>query len=71
MVEQNLFDFPKESNCDIMFLVEHNGKIRLMSYKSNPWLRKDEYPSKNDTTLFKQSLFIFSGVLAKPRLAMA
>ena len=46
MVEQKVFEQDKETNCDIMFLVEREGKIRLMSFKSNPWLRRDEYPNK-------------------------
>ena len=53
-----------------MFLVEREGKIRLMSFKSNPWFRKDEHPNKYDTTLFKHSIFIFSGILARPKLTM-
>ena len=47
MVEQRVFEFERESNCDVMFLVERQGKIRLMSFKSNPWLRRDEFPKKN------------------------
>ena len=27
-----------ETNSDIMFLAELNGNMRLMSFKSNPWL---------------------------------
>ena len=41
MVEQQLFQKQKETNCDIMFLVRHEDKkdkIKLMSFKSNPWL---------------------------------
>ena len=38
MVEQKLFEKNKETNCDIMFLVRRNGKLRLISFKSNPWL---------------------------------
>ena len=47
-----------------MFLVEREGKIRLMSLKSNPWLSKDQLPNKNDTSIYKHSIFIFSGELA-------
>ena len=42
MVEQRVFKKEKETNCDIMFLASHNGKIRLMSFKSNPWIAKGE-----------------------------
>ena len=50
-----------------MFLVQNEGKIRLMSFKSNPWLSKEEHPKKG-TSLHKHSLFIFTGVLARPKL---
>ena len=36
-------------------------KCRLMSFKSNPWLRYDEDPDENDLDIVKQSFFIFSG----------
>jgi len=39
MVEQKLFNKRKETNCDIFFLVRKNDEIRLMSYKTNPWIR--------------------------------
>ena len=42
MVEHKVFKEEKETNCDIMFLAERLGKIRLMSFKSNPWLHKGE-----------------------------
>ena len=61
MVEQKLFKKQKETNCDIMFLVRREGKIRLMSYKSNPWLKFDEEANDADADVFKQSLFMFSG----------
>ena len=42
MAERKLFDKDKETNCDIMLLVEREGKIRLMSYKNNPWLHEND-----------------------------
>ena len=36
-------------------------KCRLMSFKSNPWLRYDELPDENDLDIVKQSFYIFSG----------
>ena len=57
-----------------MFLVERNGKTRLMSFKSNPWLRRDEFLNQRkeqEKQIFKQSLFLFTGVLAKPKMAHA
>ena len=42
MVERKVFEFERELNADVMFLVERLGKIRLMSYKSNPWLRSKD-----------------------------
>ena len=47
-----------------MFLVRRKHKVRLMSFKSNPWLALDEWPSSNaDPDIYKQALFIFSGCL--------
>ena len=68
MVERKVFEFERESNCDVMFLAEKDGKIRLMSFKANPWLRRDEYPKSNQDNIFKQSIFLFSGILARPKL---
>ena len=51
-----------------MFLAQKDGKIRLMSFKANPWLRRDEYPKSNQENIFKQSIFLFSGVLARPKM---
>ena len=63
MIEQKLFEKGKETNCDIMFLVRRKGKIRLMSFKSNPWLKFDEPASEVDPDVYKQAIFMFSGVL--------
>ena len=48
MVEKRLFNKLKETNCDIMFLVRRKDKIRLMSFKSNPWLEFQEEPTDLD-----------------------
>ena len=72
MVERKVFEFERESNCDIMFLVERNGKTRLMSFKSNPWLRRDEFLNQRkeyEKQIYKQSLFLFTGVLARPKMS--
>ena len=45
MCEQRLFQYDRETNSDIMFLAERKGQIRLMSFKSNPWLSQHEIPS--------------------------
>ena len=64
MVEQKLFGKKKETNCDIMFLVRRERKIRLMSFKSNPWLKEEEIPKDNDDPdIYKQAIFLFSGYL--------
>lgn len=63
MIEQKLFEKSKETNCDIMFLVRRNKKLRLMSFKSNPWLNRDEEPSKADPDIVKNSIYLFTGRL--------
>ena len=65
-----------------MFLVEREGNIRLMSFKSNPWLpaiantsksgADQMYISKSGTDqIYRHSIFLFSGVLAGPEKGMA
>ena len=67
MVEQKVFKQNSEVNCDIMFLVERKGKIRLMSFKSNPWLPVIPNTIKSGTDqIYRNSIFLFSGVLARP-----
>ena len=62
MVEQKCFEKKKETNCDIMILVRKDDKIRLMSFKSNPWLPYEHVASEaEDIDVVKQSIFIFSG----------
>ena len=62
MVEQKLFGKAKETNCDIMFLVRRKDKYRLMSFKSNPWLRfRENVAATDDSDIYKQTLFLFSG----------
>jgi len=41
MAEKKLFGAEHETNCNITFLAEHDNKIRLMSFRSDPWLRED------------------------------
>ena len=48
-----------------MFLVQREGKTRLMSFKSNPWKPfdwDDEYCDQ-ESEGYKHSIFLFSGVL--------
>lgn len=62
MVEQKLFGKAKETNCDIIFLVRRKDKYRLMSFKSNPWLRfRENVAASDDSDIYKQTLFLFSG----------
>ena len=49
-----------------MFLARRDKKIRLMSFKSNPWLKFDEDGSGEDVEyedpdIVKQAIFMFSG----------
>ena len=64
MAEKKLFKAEHETNCNIMFLAERKGKIRLMSFRSDPWLRenaKDEEYAFPDS--FEHSLFLFNGAI--------
>ena len=63
MIEQKLFEKSKETNCDIMFLVRRENKLRLMSFKSNPWLGLNEEPTSADPDIYKNAIFLFSGRL--------
>ena len=63
MVEQKLFKKDKETNSDIFFLVRRNDQIRLMSFKSNPWLQVDEKVAKSDPDIVKNSVYLFSGTV--------
>ena len=68
MIEKKVFDQDHETNCDIMFLVERDDKIRLMSFKTNPWLQKDWKKTKeSDQRIVKESIYLFSGVMARPQ----
>ena len=58
--EKKIFGGLYETNCDIMFLVRKNTDMRLMSFKSNPWLKPDD-EGDSDQYIFKQDLFLFSG----------
>ena len=65
MVEQKLYEKEKETNCDIMFLVKREAKVRLMSFKNNPWLVPGEVPLRDiDPDVDRNKVFIFSGVLS-------
>ena len=50
-----------------MFLVRRDNKIRLISFKSNPWLKfeenvvADNNDEEEDPDIYKQALFMFSG----------
>ena len=62
MAEKKLFKAEHETNCNIMFLAERKGKIRLMSFRSDPWLREDCTPTKYEyVDSYKHSIFLFSG----------
>ena len=63
MVEQKLFQRSKETNCDIMFLVRRGAEVRLMSFKSNPWLDVRQQLEGEDPDIYRQALFLFSGSL--------
>ena len=48
-----------------MLLVRHTvtNKIRLMSFKSNPWLQFYEQPNDADKDIYKEAMFLFSGTV--------
>ena len=48
MCEQKLFGKTHEKKCDIMLLVERKGKMRLISYKSDPWVNHLKQDPKQD-----------------------
>ena len=62
MIEKKIFEADYESNCNIMFLVKRNNKIRLMSYKNNPWRN-----TENDDNEYRaqDSLYLFKGILGQ------
>ena len=37
-VENQVYGFDNENNCDIMMLLKKDNRVRLMSIKMNPWL---------------------------------
>ena len=48
-----------------MFLVLYRDSLRLVSYKSNPWLKfDDDRKYKKDSNIYKHDLFMFSGSLS-------
>ena len=46
-----------------MFLVRWNYKMRLMSYKSNPWLKFSDEGCEDDSNICKEAVFMFTGFL--------
>ena len=47
-----------------MFLIKDwQHSLRLMSYKSNPWLKFDEAESENESEIEKHTTFKFTGGL--------
>ena len=64
MAEQRLFGMDKETNCDIMFLVLYENKLRLVSLKTNPWLKfDDDRRRERGSDIYKHDLFMFTGSL--------
>ena len=66
-MEQRLFDYPTEVNCDIMLMVRRHGVVRLISIKSNAWLFTDDmnlgqqdFQTEN---VYAFEVFMFSGQL--------
>ena len=64
MAEKKLFSTDDEVNSNITFLATHNGKTRLMSFKSDPWLEEDDQPEEDEES-FKHSIFLFNGTLGE------
>ena len=63
MVEQKLFNKRKETNCDIFFLVRKDDEIRLMSYKTNPWVSFSQAGQTTDADVCFRTVYLFSGSL--------
>jgi hypothetical protein len=66
MVEQKLYKYQDEINCDIMMLVKRENKVRLMSLKTNPWLEFDfttEERYLRKRNIYARQMFVFSGCL--------
>ena len=72
MVEKKLFDGEHEMNSDIMFLVQREGKTRLMSFKSCPWKPFDWDDDWTDGARegYKHSIFLFSGILGEKEIKL-
>ena len=63
MAEQKLFGKTKETNCDIMFLVSDGVMMRLMSFKTNPWLKLNGCVNRKDPEICDMDLYMFEGSL--------
>jgi hypothetical protein len=69
MPEKKLFGAEHETNCNITFLAEHDNKVRLMSFRSDPWLREDAYPDEYDFEhSFEHSIFLFNGAITDSKI---
>jgi hypothetical protein len=67
MTEKRLYGADVEQNCNITFLAERGNKLRLMSYRTDPWASEDETnnpQSKEDMLSYKHALFLFSGAIS-------
>ena len=64
MCEKKVFQEENETNSDIMFLAERNGKMRLMSFKSNPWLNSEDEDDHGFDEV-NDSIYLFSGILGQ------
>ena len=63
MAETKIYKEEYEAYCNVMFLVRREDKLRLMCYRSNPWILDDntEFIEERD----KDSIILFSGVIAE------
>ena len=63
MAERRIYKENYEAYCNIMFMVRRKDKLRLMCYRTNPWVLDDnaEFIEEKD----KDSIILFSGVIAE------
>ena len=64
MVEQKLYKYRHEINCDIMMLVKRDNEIKLMSLKLNPWLPFDNQADDKKNAkknIYRMQMFAFTG----------
>ena len=62
MTEKRLYGSDVEQNCNITFIAERDNQLRLMSYRTDPWMSEDEI--NEDDLSYKHSVFLFSGAIA-------